>query len=376
MKYSAWLSPKACSSVACKTCRLLLLAVTLLPTAHAEDAVLNIYNWADYIGKTTIEDFEREYGIEINYDIYDASSTVDAKLMAGRSGYDVVFHSSGFSSRLQEAGIYLELDRAQLSNWHYLDPELLTQFEQYDPGNRYGVPYMWGTTGFTYNEDMILQRLPDAPVHSADMMFDPEVVKHFADCGVTILEAPTDVIPSVLIYLGRDPNSFADEDLKAAEEVLKSVRPYIKYYSSTKFMLDLPSGEVCLSGSWSGDYAVTTIRAREAGLDVRFKYTIPSEGTTIWFDALYIPADAPHPENAHLFLNYLLRPDVIAEITNFTGYANANAAATALVLPEYANDPAIYPDAKTQQRLHTVTIEGPKMERKRTRAWTRAKSGM
>ena len=228
--------------------------------------MLNVYNWADYIGATTLDEFEREYGIEVNYDVYDSSPTVDAKLMAGHSGYDVVVHSAGYSSRLQEVGIYLELDRSKLDNWHHLDPELLRQFARYDPGNRYAVPYMWGTTGFTYNEEMILERMPDAPVDSAALVFDPEVARHFADCGISLLEAPTEVIPAALIYLGRDPNSLAPEDLKAAEQVLQAIRPHIKYFSATKFLLDLPAGETCIAGSWSGDYAVATTRAREGGL--------------------------------------------------------------------------------------------------------------
>lgn len=344
--------------------------------ACTDEPVLNVYNWADYIGPETIPDFEREYGIEVNYDVYDASPTVDAKLMAGHSGYDVVVHSAGYSSRLQAAGIYKELDRTKLDNWRHLDEELLAQFAHFDPGNRYGLPYMWGTTGFTYNEAMILERMPDAPVDSWAMTFDPSVAGRFADCGISLLEAPTEVIPAALMYIGRDPNSMAPEDLKAAEEVLQAVRPHIKYYSATKFLLDLPAGETCLAGTWSGDYAVATIRAREAGLDIPLKFTVPKEGSTIWFDAAYIPADAPHPHNAHLFLNYLLRPEVIAAATNFTGYANPNKTAMPLVLPEYANDPAIYPDADIMQRLRVIYIAGPKVERRRTRAWTRAKSGL
>ena len=363
--------------VRCARRLLLAAAIGLVPAALGGEApVLNVYNWADYIGAATLADFEREFGIKVNYDVYDASPTVDAKLMAGRSGYDVVVHSAGYSARLQEAGIYRQLDRAKLSNWHHLDLDLLAQFALFDPGNRYGVPYAWGTTGFTYNEQMILERLPDAPVHSSAMLFDPKVASHFADCGISMLEAPTDLMPVVLAYLGRNPNSMEPEDLKAAEETLKSVRPHISYYSSTKFLLDMPAGDLCLAASWSGDYAVATIRAREAGLELPLKYTVPQEGSTIWFDAAYIPADAPHPNNAHLFLNYLLRPEVIAAFTNFTGYANPNASATPLVLPEYVNDPAIYPDAETRKRLHVAYIAGPKVERRRTRAWTRAKSGL
>ena len=344
--------------------------------AADEEPVVNVYNWADYIGESTLADFEAEYGIRVNYDVYDSSPTVDAKLMAGHSGYDVVVHSAGYSSRLQEVGIYRELDRSRLGNWRHLDPELLREFAKFDPGNRYGVPYMWGTTGFTYNEAMILERMPDAPVDSAAMLFDPAVASHFADCGISLLEAPTEVIPLALLYLGRDPNSLAPQDLKAAERVLQGVRPHIRYYSATKFLLDLPAGETCIAGSWSGDYAVATMRAREAGLDIRLKYSVPREGSTIWFDTAYIPADAPHPDNAHRFLNYLLRPEVIAEVTNFTGYANANRSAFALVSPLFANDPAIYPDAEIMERLHTIYLAGPKEERRRTRAWTRAKSGL
>lgn len=364
----AW---KICKSV------LLTAALCVLPAStFAEEAVLNIYNWADYIGETTIADFEREYGIKINYDVYDAAATVDAKLLAGKSGYDMVIHSAGYSARLQAAGIYQEIDRDRLSNWHYQDPAMLEQFELFDPGNRYGVPYMWGTTGIAYNEDMILQRLPNAPVHSMALLFDPDVVSHFADCGVSILESPTDIIPMVLLYLGRDPNSLKPEDLKAAEEVLQSVRPYIRYFSSTKFMLDLPAGETCMAASWSGDYAVAINRARESGIDINLRYTIPEEGTTIWFDAGYIPADAPHPGNAHLFLNYLLRPEVIADVSNFTGYANINLEATPLVLEAYTSDPAIYPSKEVRDRMSVVYMKGPKLERLRTRAWTRAKSGL
>jgi putrescine transport system substrate-binding protein len=354
----------------------LLLGLLLAHSSLGEEPVLNIYNWADYIGETTIADFEKEYGIKVNYDVYDSSPTVDAKLMAGRSGYDVVVHSATYASRMVQAGFYQEIDRSRLSNWHNLDEKLLAIFEPYDPGNRHGLPYMWGTTGFAYNEEMILARMPDAPVDSAAMMFDPAVVSKFADCGVSMLEAPLDVIPGALLYLGREPNSMEAADLKAAVEVLQGIRPYIKYYSGTKFLLDMPAGELCLAGSWSGDYAVATSRAREAGIDIKLRYVVPKEGSTFWFDALYLPNDAPHPNNAHLFLDYLLRPQVIADITDATGYANANRAATALVKKEYSEDLAIYPDEAIMQRVFSGIMHEPKLERRRTRAWTRAKSGL
>jgi len=354
----------------------LLLLMGCWPLAVAEEPVLNIYNWADYIGADTIADFESEYGIEVNYDIYEASEMVDAKLMAGSSGYDLVLHSAAFSARLIPVGMYLPLDASRLPNWKHLDPVLLERFDRFDPGLRFGVPYMWGTTGFTYNVDMIRERMPDAPVDSGDLLFNPEVVANFADCGVSLLDAPASVIPTVLVYLGYKADSVVPAELKEAEELLKSIRPYIKYFSSAKLLLDLPSREVCIAQSWSGDYSVASRRARDAGLEVNLAYTMPVEGSTIWFDALYIPADAPHPENAHLFLNFLLRPEVIAPISDFIGYANPNKDATALMEPAVTGDPAIYPDELTQSRLQSARVYPPKIERLRTRIWSRVKSGL
>ncbi|MCZ6619120.1 MAG: polyamine ABC transporter substrate-binding protein [Gammaproteobacteria bacterium] len=344
--------------------------------ADAEESVLNIYNWADYIGSDTISDFEDEYGIEVNYDVYEASEMVDAKLMAGSSGYDLVLHGAAFSARLITAGIYRPLDKKRLPNWRHLDPDLLQRFDHFDPGLRFGVPYMWGTTGFTYNVDMILERMPDAPVASGDLLFKPEIVSKFADCGVSLLDAPVTVIPVVLAYLGYEADSVEPEHLKEVELLLKSIRPYIKYFSSAKLLVDLPSREVCIAQSWSGDYAVASRRARDAGLEVNLAYTMPIEGSTIWFDALFIPADAPHPDNAHLFLDYLLRPEVIARVSDFIGYANPNRDATALVDPAITSDPAIYPDAEVQSRLQSTRVYQPKIERLRSRVWSRVKTGL
>ena len=354
-----------------------LSAVTVgLGQAMAEEPLLNIYNWADYIGADTIADFETEYGIEVNYDIYEASEMVDAKLMAGSSGYDLVLHSAAFSTRLISVGIYQPLDKAKLPNWKHLDPQLLEQFSKYDPGVRFGLPYMWGTTGFTYNVDMIRERMPDAPVNSGDLLFKADVVAKFADCGVSLLDSPLTVIPVVLVYLGYRADSVVPEQLKEVELLLKSIRPYIKYFSSAKMLVDLPSREVCIAQSWSGDYSVASRRARDAGLDLNLAYTMPIEGSTIWFDGLYIPADARHPDNAHLFLDYLLRPEVIAPISDFIGYANPNMDATILVDPAITSDPAIYPDAKVQSRLQSTKVYEPKTERLRSRVWSRVKTGL
>ncbi len=358
--------------------RHLLVANLLCASAAvaAEDNVVNFYNWSDYIGETTIADFEAEYGIEVNYDIYDNTPLVEAKLLAGGTGYDVVVHAASYSARLIPVGIFQPLDKARLPNWKHLDPEVLARFEFYDPGLRYGVPYMWGTTGFTYNVDMIRERMPDAPVDSGAMIFDPEIVSRFADCGVSFLDGPESVLPLALLYLGLNPSSSDPDELKQAEQLLKSVRPYLKYFSGGKMLLDLPNREICIAMSWSGDYAVASTRAEEAGIDINLAYTMPIEGASIWFDVAFIPSDAPHPENAHKLLNFLMRPEVIADISNFTNYANANASATALVDPSITSDPAIYPTAQLMERLHGGKLLPPKQQRLRTRVWSRLKTGI
>lgn len=337
---------------------------------------LNIYNWADYIDPALLDEFEREYGIKVNYDVYDSSEMVDTKLMTGHTGYDIVFHASSFSARLISIGVYQIVDTARLRNWRHIDHDLVDKIALDYGAEIAGIPYMWGTTGFTYNRDMILQRMPDAPLASAAMIFDPAVVARFADCGVSLLDDPTSVIPMAMIYLGFPANSVDPDQLRDVELLLKSVRPYIKYFSSNKTLLDLPSEEICLAMSWSGDYAVASDRAAEAGKDIDLGYTIPSEGSVDWYDLMYIPADAPNPDNAYLFLDFMLRPEVIARATNFTGYANANRSATALVDPEIAADLAIYPDEKTRARLHASQILAPKLERLRSRTWTKIKSGL
>jgi putrescine transport system substrate-binding protein len=353
----------------------LVLALATLNAQAAEPPVLNVYTWADYTAPDTIANFERETGIEVNYDIYDSSEIVDTKLMAGASGYDVVIHAANYSARLFPVGIMRELDKSRLPNLRNLDPRVLETFERYDPGLRYGVPYTWGTTGFTYNVRLVRERMPDAPVDSADLVFRPEVVSRFADCGVSLLDSSSDVLPMALIYLGYDANSVAPAELHAAEELLLAIRPYVRYFSSQKMLVDLPAEEVCIAMSWSGDYSVARTRAAEAGLDVELAFDMPKEGVAAWFDAAYIPADALHPDNAHRFLDYLLRPDVIADISNAVGYANANAAATPRVRAELRNDPAIYPTAEVLRRMHTPWVLPPKTERLRSRAWSRVKTG-
>jgi len=342
----------------------------------AEGKVLNVYNWADYVAEDTISNFEKEYGIKVNYDVYDSTEVVEAKLLAGNTGYDVVIHSMRYSARLIPIGVYQPLDRSRLPLWSNLDPWVLGVMDGYDPGNRYGMPYMWGTTGYAVNLDMVRERMPDAPLGSGAILFDPGVVSRFADCGVTLLDEPTDVIPLVLQYLGLDPNSMKQEDIDKAEAQLKLVRPYIRYFSSSRMINDLPNSELCVAMSWSGDYAQAMNRAKEVGANVNLAYYTPKEGTVFWFDGAFIPAGARHPDNAHLFLNYLLRPRVIAEISNLTRYANANLASFPYMLPEVANDPAAYPPVEVREHAQIGYIFGPKDERRRTRAWSRVKTGL
>jgi putrescine transport system substrate-binding protein len=352
-------------------------ASTAGPAAFGtEEKILNVFTWPDYIAPNTIADFEAEYGIKVNYDTYDSTEMAEARLLAGRTGYDVVVHAERYSARLIPIGIYRPLDRGRLTNWKYLDPWVLNTLQENDPGNRYGVPYLWGTTGFTYNVKMIRERMPDAPVDSARMIFDPEVARHFADCGITFLDEPTDVIPMALLYLGHDPNSLDPKDLAEVEALLKSVRPYIRYFSSAKMLIDLPNEEVCIAMSWSGDYAQAMYRAQQVGKPVELAYTTPSEGTMAWFDMWFIPADASHPGNAHLFLNYLLRPEVIAAISNETRYAAPNLRARQYLLPEVRDDPAVYPPEDVRLRLRKGVLHSPKEERMRSRLWSRVKTGL
>lgn len=341
-----------------------------------EEKILNIYNWADYIAPDTIANFEKEFGIDVNYDLYDATAVVEAKLLAGSTGYDLVLQALRFSTRLIPVGVFQPLDHEQIPLWSNLDPWALEMMARYDPGNQYAAPYMWGTTGFTYNVDMVLERMPDAPVDSAAMLFDPEVAAHFADCGISLLDESSTVIPLVMLYLGHDPHSMLPEHIAEAEAVLKSVRPYIRYISSGKGLIDLPSKNICIAMTWSGDFAQAQARADEVGADVHLAYSVPKEGTLIWFDSLLIPNDAPHPGNAHLFLNYLMRPEVIAKISNYIGYANANLASVPFLDPKLANNPAAYPPMAARELWQADRLFDPKSERVRTRAWSRVKTGL
>ncbi len=342
----------------------------------AEEKQLHVYNWADYIGKDTIAEFERRTGITVVYDTYDADETLEAKMMAGDSGYDVVSTSTDYFARQIKAGIYQPLDKALLPNWKNLDPHVLTVEAVADPGNRYAMPYLRHVNGFAYNADMIRARMPDAPVDSLDMIFKPEVIAHFKDCGVTFLDSPEDVLMLALNYLHLDPNSTRPEDYAQAEKLLLAVRPYIRAFDSSEYMNGLATGDFCISMSWSGDYATSRARARAAGVDVNLAFTVPKEGANGSFDALLIPADAPHRLAAHAFLNYIMEPRVIAQITNEIHYGNDNLAANPYVDPEILNDPMVYPTPAVEARLYVAAEASPALERLRTRTWTRIKTNL
>jgi len=338
--------------------------------------VVNVYNWADYMELDVLDQFEAETGIKVNYDTYDSAPVVDVKLLAGNSGYDVVVNSNQYASRLAPIGVYEKLDMSKLPNMANVDPDMFAQVDNYPAVRGFNVPYHWGSTGYAWNADMVRERLPDHPMDSADVIFDPEVVSKLADCGVTLLDGPTDLIPMVLAYLGRDPNGVDDEDLAAAEAQLKKVRPYIRYFSNDKYLLDMPNKEVCVAMSWSGDYASSIKRARESGLDLDIRYTMPKEGSGLWVDGLYIPSDAPHKENAYKFLNFMLRGDIAGAIANDVGYATVNAASWPYTDPEILEDPAIYTPREDWQYFYPVMTIDPKRERPRTRTFARVKSGI
>ena len=339
------------------------------------EKVLNVYNWSDYTDPTVIPAFEKEYGIKVNYDVYDSNEVLETKLLAGHTGYDIVVPSASFLQRQIQAGVFQKLDKDRLPNLKNLDPEIVQLLQVNDPGNQYGVDYLWGTSGVGYNVDKIAVALPQAPIDSFGMFYDPKVVSHFKNCGVSILDAPDEVVGTVLLYLGRDPNSERPEDLKAAERVLLSIRPYVRYINSSKYIDDLANGDICLALGWSGDVAQARIRAQEAGNNVKVRYNIAREGAIMFFDMLSIPADAPHPRNAHLFINYLLRPEVAAKNSVTSHFATPNAAAYPLIDPAVYHDPGLYPLGAQHAHLVANAAHSQTYTRELNRVWTRFKTG-
>jgi putrescine transport system substrate-binding protein len=344
--------------------------------ARAEDRVVNVYNWTDYVDPAVLERFTAETGIKVRYDVYDSLETLEGKLLAGHSGYDVVVPTNEPTfSRLIRSGALQPLDRAKLPHFAGLDPALMAQVAGSDPGNRYGAIYLWGTTGLGMIEDKVTALAPGAPLDSWDLLFDPQNARRIAPCGITMMDSATDVIPSVLHYAGKDPNSTDPADLAAAEKVLLGIRPFIRAFQSGGAIEALASGQTCLVLSYSGDMIQAAARAREAGQGVAVRYVAPREGAQVAFDMLAVPADAPHPEAALALIDFLLRPEVMAAITNKVRYANAVPASRPMILPEIANDPAIFPPPALMAQFFTIRALPVAAERARSRMWARFKAG-
>jgi putrescine transport system substrate-binding protein len=358
-----------------KTLLALSLAGAVVSAAQANDKVLHVYNWSDYIAEDTLENFQKETGIKVVYDVFDSNETLEAKLLAGSSGYDIVVPSNPFLAKQIKAGVFQKLDKSKLPNWENLDKGLLKALDPSDPGNLYSIPYMWGTIGLGYNVDKVKAALGDVPVNSWDIVFKPENIAKMKECGVTFLDSPTEILPAALNYLGFEPNSTDSGELKKAEELFLSIRKSISYFHSSKYIGDLANGNICMVVGYSGDLYQSKSRAEEAKNGVNISYSIPKEGAGSFFDMLAIPADAKNVEAAHVFLNYLMKPEVIANISNYTQFPNGNAAATPLVDDVLRNDPGIYPDAETMAKIYTFPDLPANAQRAMTRSWTKIKSG-
>ena len=344
-------------------------------TVPAEEKVLNVYNWSDYIDPAVIEGFQKETGIAVRYDVFDSNEVLETKLLAGNSGYDVVVPSAYFLERQIQAGVFRKLDRSLLPNMGNLDEGLRASVAAHDPRNEHGVIYMWGTTGIGFDADKIRSIMPDAPTDSWSLVLDPEIVSKFKDCGVSFLDDPTDMVGTVLLWLGKQPNSESEPDLQLAEEALLKIRPYIRSIHSSQYIEDLANGEVCIAVGYSGDVLQARDRAAESAKAIDIRYVIPREGALMWFDTLAIPADAAHPRNAHAFINYLLRPEVAAANSNFVNYATANVAALPQVSEELRNDAGIYPTPEVKERLQPNLAKSAEFTRLLNRSWTRFVTG-
>lgn len=351
------------------------LASPVIRPAWAQSRTVNIYNWSDYIGETTLADFEAATGITPVYDLYASAEEMQAKMLAGSTGYDVVIMSGMSLPRFIKAGVYKKLDRSKLTNWDNLDPDTLKIVQGFDPNLEYVVPYMWGSVGMAYNMEMIKERLPNADLNDLGVLLNPETAAILGECGISVLDSPTDFGYMVMRYLGIDTNTAGPAEYAKMVEAVKPIREYISTFDNSNFISAMPNGELCVANSWSGDYGVAMTRAKEAGIEIDLKYFVPKTGAPAWFDNWAIPSDAPNVAEAHEFINFMLRPDVIAAATNYTGYANANKAALPFVDPSIANDPAIYPDAETMSRLYIPTTPTAEQDREIMRAWTEIKAG-
>jgi putrescine transport system substrate-binding protein len=343
--------------------------------AHGGAKVLNLYIWSDYLATDTLSNFEKQYGIKVHPAYYDTNETLETKLLAGSSGFDVVLPSASYFERQIKAGAYLVLDKSKLPNLQNMDPQLMSRVASNDPGNAHGVIYLWGSNGIGYNEKMVKALMPDAPLDSWRLVFDPAVAAKVAKCGISMLDSPAEMLRAVYSYMGKDPNSPSAEDLAQAEAVLLKIRPYIRNFSSSEYIEALANGDLCISVAYNGDVMQARDRAREANKGIDIKYAVPKEGSILWFDMLAIPKDAPDPDSAYAFMNYMMTPQVIADVSNFKRYANANAASQPLVLPAVKDDPGIYPTPEQRQKLALQLADSPEQTRAITRVWQKFKTG-
>ena len=336
---------------------------------------LNLYIWSDYLAANTLPDFEKQTGIKVHVAYFDTNETLETKLLAGSSGYDVVVPTASYFERQIKAGVYLALDKSKLPNLKNMDAQLMAKVAQHDPDNAHGIIYMWGTNGIGYNEKMVRELMPDAPLDSWRLVFDPAVASRLAKCGISVLDSPAEMMRAVYSYLGRNPNSQSADDLAVAEGVLAKIRPYIRNINSSEYIEALANGDLCIAVGYNGDVMQARDRAREANKGVEIKYSVPKEGTILWFDMMAIPKDAPDPDSAYAFLNYIMTPQVIADISNHKRYANGNAAATPLVEDAVKNDPGIYPPPEIRQKLAVQLADSAEQTRAITRVWQKFKTG-
>jgi putrescine transport system substrate-binding protein len=353
-----------------------LTAASLFAVATVTSAAgkLNVSNWAEYMAEDTIDNFAKEYDIEVTFTPYDSAEAIDAKLLAGNSGYDVVSHASSFVARLMTGNILRKIDKTKLPNFKHMSPDVMAQMGQkWDPGHNYMVPFMWGTHGVTYNRELVLETYPDAPIGDISMIFDPKHMKELAKCGVSFLDSPTDVIPMALAHMGMDPDSTNKADYQKVEDMLKKVRPYIKTFDNYAYQR-MPQKEFCVAVTWGPDGLLAMSGAEEANTGVVLDFFLPAI-PNFWVDAWVIPADAKNVENAHLFLNYMMRPEVGAADSNYTWYATANKTAYPMIDPAVTSSPAAFPTASQIATMYTLTPLPSKMERVRTRTWTNFKAG-
>ncbi|MCG6859608.1 MAG: polyamine ABC transporter substrate-binding protein [Salaquimonas sp.] len=350
-------------------------ALTALAVNTAVAAEVRVYNWSDYIDEEILSDFEAETGIHVVYDVFDSNEVLETKLLAGSTGYDVVVPTADFLSRQIQAGVFQKLDKSKLPNLKNMWDKIAKQTAKFDPGNEYSINYMWGTTGIGYNVDKIKEALGTDTIDSWEVVFNPDIISKLADCGVHFLDAPTELIPAALNYLGIDPNTTNADDIAKAEELLLKVRPYVQKFHSSEYINALANGDICLAVGWSGDVYQARDRADEADNGVQLAFAIPKEGALMWFDQMAIPADAKNVDEAHQFLNYIMRPEVIAKATNYVYYANGNKASQPLLEEDLIGDPTIYPDEATTEKLYVKLPYDPKTNRIITRAWTRITTG-